>query len=171
MGQYARAFRVCEILAKEHPKGLSMDDLFAKCKEADPRRFAEMSDLRQIMGLPYQENQGDKRNPDWGVQCWKKEGNSVVYDPTSLTYIQVFEPEFAIQFNQFLKREGLNNLILFEPPTPENSEFCPLGIHWRHIPNSQWCNYNHRDGGCRIGCGLDREKVQAWLRGDREEPY
>lgn len=167
MGQWARAWIACEILTETYPQWLTWKEFFQEAQNRDARRFGCLDDLQQIMGV------FNNKRTIYGVQCWREENGKVRYDPTRKIYIRSFQPEFALLFNEWLRKTGRSRLILFEPKTPDNSRSCNLSLPWSKIPHPDRCNWNcdhipPESFGCTVRCGLDYEKIKAYQRGEIE---
>jgi len=145
MGVYARAMVVCKILAQVYPGGITRGDLFKKAHENDPERFPLINYVDFALGIAG----GREDNEDRAIACWRREGERFFYDPTAKNYAPNEEKHgFATEFTKWLDDEGLSNLVIIRPATPDNSTVCPMGFKWRTIVFPMHCSWDYIKREC-----------------------
>lgn len=155
MATWSMCFTIISILAKEHPNGLTLEELFQKSKLDNPTRFDCVEMLNFVLGI----RDGSKQ--DYGmVRCWKEENNIIIYDTSRQCYAPSLESfGFTELFNEWLKNHELSHLILYKRLTPENSEQCPLGFDWSEIPHQGHCNWDYEKQECDPSCWISKKKL------------
>lgn len=158
MATWSKCFTVAAILAMEHPNGLTRQELFERAYEYDPIRFGDyIETLDMIIG------KNDSQGSSTGmVSCVKEEDGQLFYDTSRKTYVPSLERYgFAAVFNDWLKNNGLNHLVLYERLTPINSEKCPLGFDWESIPGPGHCGWDYECEECDGDCRISAAKLKA----------
>jgi hypothetical protein len=166
MATFSMCFTVCAILAKVHPEvhpeGLTIQELHKQAHEYDPSRFddCESNDggmVQVVLGI----RDGIRQEYGW-VQCWKEEDGKICYDTSRKTYAPTFERYgFGTLFNDWLKKNELAHLVLYEKLSPDNSERCPLGFDWESIPGPGHCDWDYESEECGADCRLSAAKINA----------
>jgi hypothetical protein len=157
MATLSMSFTVLSILAKEHPNGLTREELFEKASAHDPDRFGDCIGMLDIV---IRTENGVRSDDHCGlVSCWKIEDGKIFYDTSRKSYAPSLEfCGFSLLFNDWLRKEDLSHLILYERLTPENSEKCPLGFDWESILSPGHCSWDYENEECDAKCRVSKKQ-------------
>jgi hypothetical protein len=148
------SFTVLSILAKEHPNGLTREELFEKAIAYDPNRFGDCIEMLDIVLKTDSDILLEHRGL---VSCWKVEDGKIFYDTSRKSYAPSLEfCGFSELFNDWLRKNDLSHLILYKRLTPKNSEKCPLGFDWEAILSPGHCSWDYEDEECDMRCRVSK---------------
>ena len=149
-----------------------MEELFQQCQKDNPERFRFIGILEGALGIINGERDTDSR----GVVCWKTVDGKIYYDMERKAYAPTSDSfGFSLYFNGWLKAIHLDNLIAFEPLTPDNSEKCPHGLDWKDVSSPGHCTWDYGKKICYpSSCCANRDQLkiaEMQSEGRRFEDY
>ena len=161
MSTWSMCHTVLAILAEKYPEGLTKEELFEKANAIDPSRFGDyIGSVDMVLGT-----RDSAQNTEIGlVRCWKEKDGKIFYDTSRKVYVPSLEMlGFSGLFNDWLKKNGLRQLVLCEKLTPLNSEKCPIGFDWESIPGPGQCNWDYETKECKpeSGCHLSGARLKV----------